>query len=457
MQHIHRQVISGVSLEHCKFEGIVDAIPMVCFPGTAYFRGNTYENRSFTLGASNLFTHILVLGSSQSGKTNTISQMAAQLSHHPNSVCVIFDTKGDYKAHWEIHQPNDMVLEAGSGCPVWNIFEEITVNGTDDYNVNILAREIAAALFRGQENSHNPFFYQAATDLLVAVLRCFVYESTISPDEWIPRLNNHSLKTALLASTPENLTRLFKHCGHALRDVQNMAEAYLGTTPNLQAQGILAELRVMTNRCFQGIFGMAPSQTNASFSVTRLMRTMHKGNIFVEYDLQKGETLTPVYSLLFDLMLKETLSPARSNKRNTNVFFILDELKLLPYVTHLEDALNYGRSNHVCVIAGLQSIHQLASTYQNDKDKVILGGFGSLIAMKLNDADSRRYVSELCGHNLVIERTIGKDFLPVEQQRMGCVVEEWELQNLTTGQAIIKLASQTTPFKFKFRRDPFSS
>ena len=34
--------------------------------------------------------------------------------------------------------------------------------------------------------------------------------------------------------------------------------------------------------------------------------------IFVEYDLSVGETLTPVYTLLFDLAIKEALAERKA-------------------------------------------------------------------------------------------------------------------------------------------------
>lgn len=454
MQNVMRQSVSGNTLADCRYEGITDAA-IASFRGTAYYRNNQYHGKEFSLGAGNLFTHVLVLGSSQSGKTNTISQLVAQLAAQPDSVCVIFDTKGDYKAHRAIRKAEDLVLEFSERCPAWNIFDEITANGYDDQNVSILAREIAQALFQAQKNTQNPFFYQAASELFTAVLRCFVYESIINPTEWRHHLNNRSLKNFILTSESDGLNRLFDHCSTALPDVQNTARTYLGTKANTQGMGVVAELRLMINRCFQGIFELMPSEDHPSFSITRMMRTLNKGNIFIEYDIQKGAALSPVYSLLFDLAMKETLSPSRSGNRSSNMFFVLDELKLLPYISHLEDALNYGRSNRVSVIAGLQSVHQLAETYRDGKDKVVLGGFGTLIAMKLNDSDSRQYVSQTCGTNIVLERTMGMNYLPTEQQRVGYVVEDWDLQALTTGEAVIKLSSQTTPFKFKFSKDPF--
>ena len=84
-----------------------------------------------------------------------------------------------------------------------------------------------------------------------------------------------------------------------------------------------------------------------------------KGIPFIEYDLSIGDVLSPIYTLLFDLALKEALGRTASQG---NVYLIVDELKLLPNLRHLEDGINFGRSLGVKILAGLQSIDQLTFT-----------------------------------------------------------------------------------------------
>lgn len=470
MQNMNREVINGYSLHDCKFEGIFGE-PMVTFRGTAYYRGKSFLNKDFSISSGDLVKNVLALGSPGSGKTNVISQFAAQLSSRSDNLCIIFDTKGDYKKHRGISKEGDLVLEDGPRCPAWNIFDEITSNGNDAESVKLLAREISIALFRKQENNTTPFFYQAATDIFTAILLCMIRANQENPSGC--PLNNKALKDFVCGISAERLDRFFRTFGEP--DVLNIAKTYLGTdggcestdtqtrgadgkhkSTNTQALGVMAELRLMVNSQFLGIFEMEPSTAHPSFSIIRYLRTKCRGNLFVEYDIQKGETLSPVYSLLFDLAMKEALSLSESGKRKNKIFFILDELSLLPYCTHLQDTLNFGRGLNTGVIAGLQSIDQLNNTHAAPVVNAILGGFGSLIAMPLNDPASREFVSRRCGTNIVLERTLGRDYIAMEQQRIGHVVEEWDIQALTRGQAIIQLPSQIPPFKFQFCRDPYS-
>ena len=162
-----------------------------------------------------------------------------------------------------------------------------------------------------------------------------------------------------------------------------------------------------------------------------------------------GETMIPIYRLLVDLALKEALGT--NSNGHTHIF--LDELKLLPKVTHLEDALNFGRSKRVSVVAGLQSVGQIYSTYGKDTGHVILGGFGSVIALKTNDFDSREYISQLFGPNLIAYRYENGSNTPIDRERDGRTVEHWHIQNLQIGHAIVGLASQSEPFLFFFEED----
>lgn len=85
----------------------------------------------------------------------------------------------------------------------------------------------------------------------------------------------------------------------------------------------------------------ASDDAKERFSMRNTVRKKGGTAIFIEYDLTVGEVMTPMYRLLIDLALKEALG--RTEEKG-NVYLILDELKLLPKLKHLDDALNFGRS-----------------------------------------------------------------------------------------------------------------
>lgn len=420
------------------------------------FRGQGPSRSSFAIDEPSVFKNLLLIGSPGSGKTNVINQIVAQVrawnsSGGADGISLIFDTKGDYVTHQGFYRNGDFLIGNDSRfrnrSVVWNIFEEILADGglPLDYEAN--AREIASILFKDRGSKSQPFFANAARDIFANVLIYFVRRRRDSPDRWGNQLNNHDLIAFLLGHTPAEFVQYF----NIYPDMRGLV-SYIGDGSSAQALGVFGELRSMLYDCFQGVFVRKPAVPEQSFSIRKAIR--HKGGraIYILYDLSLGETMIPIYRLLVDLALKEALSESANG--HTHIF--LDELKLLPKVTHLEDALNFGRSKRVSVVAGLQSVGQIFSLYGKDAGQVILGGFGSVIAMRTSDYESREYISQLFGPNISAYRYQNESNRPIDRERNGRTVEHWHLQALQKpGQAVIGLASQASPFSFYFSEDMF--
>ena len=116
---------------------------------------------------------------------------------------------------------------------------------------------------------------------------------------------------------------------------------------------------------------------------------------------------------------------------------------------HIDDGVNFGRSLGVKVIAGLQSIEQLTEIYGASRGKNLAAGFSTTIAFRANDVVTRNFVSELHGKNIVLEQYRTLDNRYVEEKRSGCVVEDWDMNTLKVGEAIVGLPF-APPFRFYF-------
>lgn len=182
----------------------------------------------------------------------------------------------------------------------------------------------------------------------------------------------------------------------------------------------------------------------------KLVRQKGGRMIFVEYDLSMGETLTPIYTLLFDLAIKEALSRKKSEG---NVYFVVDEFRLLPNLKHIDDAVNFGRSMGVKFMIGLQNLEQMNECYGHARAQSILSGFLTSVCFRVNDPSSIEYIKNLHGHNrkkeIYTSSIHGRGI--IENVRDAFVVEDWDIQRLKTGEAIIGLPGQE-PFRFQFLR-----
>jgi type IV secretory pathway TraG/TraD family ATPase VirD4 len=216
--------------------------------------------------------------------------------------------------------------------------------------------------------------------------------------------------------------------------------SYIGSD-SPQSQGVLSEMYSIIREILIGVFS-----EKGMFSIRNFVREKGGKTLFIEYDISVGSILTPIYHTLFDLALKEALG---RNSSQGNVYLICDEFKLLPSLRHIEDAVNFGRGLGVKIMAGIQSIEQLFEIYGESRGRNIAAGFSSLYAFHSKDASTRKYVTDSFGKNIVLERYQKSDNQIVEEKRTGCVVEDWDLNSLQVGEAIVGLPFHT-PFKFNF-------
>lgn len=414
------------------------------------------DGHSFAFDENTVFKNILLLGCAGSGKTNVLNQIVAQVRNWNSSglsdgVSLIFDTKGDYISHHGFYKSGDYIIGNDSRfrnhSSIWNILEEVLADGENPVDYEANARELAGILFKDRGSKTQPFFSNAARDIFANMIIYFIRRYRDNHTQWSSMLNNYDFISFLLNKTPDEFSRYFQ----IYPDMRGLI-SYIGDGSSNQALGVFGELRSMIYDCFQGIFVKKPSSDSKSFSIRKAIRNKGGSAIYVLYDLSIGETMTPIYRLLVDLALKEALG--ESSNGHTHIF--LDELKLLPKVTHLEDALNFGRSKKVSVVAGIQNVGQIYSIYGKELGQVILSGFGTTIALKTSDYESREYISQLFGSNISSYRYHSDSNEPIDNVRDGRTVEHWHLQNLQQpGQAIVGLASQEIPFYFNFDEDKF--
>lgn len=396
--------------------------------------------------------HILLLGGTGSGKTNVINWIFTQARRIPacgDTTYIVFDTKGDYVSHRSFYYPAKGDLLVGNSrhfrrrSAVWNVFAEVLADGRGEQDIDANAHEIAKTLFDGRGSQMEPFFVNAAADVFAGILIYYV-RRYLEDSKWIDRLNNDELTRTILGSEPAVLAQILE----TYPDTRGLV-VYFGNMSTNQGMGVISELRSMVRDCFHGVFAAESRLDSTGLSVRGLVRAKGGRALFVEYDLAMGMTLQPIYRLLLDLALKEALG---SDARGHTVI-LLDELRLLPELRHLEDALNFGRSKGVSVVAGLQSVEQLDVTYGQQEARTILGAFGSLIAMRSQDPRTLDYVSERFGRNVKAYRYDDWNGQAQDRERDGYVVEPWRMRSLGVGEAVVGLVTQDAPFVFHFQRE----
>jgi len=403
----------------------------------------TYTGKpsTFTLDNDVLSKHTMLLGGTGCGKTTLFYHFVSQIKRTmtKDDVMIIFDSKGDFYSKF-FDKSNDFVIgnskQYSTESQHWNIYKEILADGWEDSDFIINTQEVCKSFFEERtKNTTNAFFPNAARDLLAAIITTFIREGKKDPQIKKEFFYNSKLKEFLDLSDAQMIMDLL---GDSLD--ANAVMSYINGD-NAQSQGVLSEMYSIIREIFIGVFA-----DKGAFSMREFVRNKGNKTLFIEYDLSIGSILTPVYRLMFDLALKEALG---RNKPQGNVYLICDEFKLLPHLRHIDDGINFGRSLGVKVFAGVQSIEQLYEIYGQSRGRNIAAGFSSIYAFRSNDTSTRDYVSGLFGKNIVLEKYQMLDNRIVEEKRNGQTVEDWDLNSLNIGEAIVGLPF-SQPFRFYF-------
>jgi len=419
--------------------------PMPNGIGEGILLPGTHKGRSMKISINHdlLSKHLMLIGGTGCGKTNVFNYFIDQTKKRMTSddVMIVFDTKGDFYS--KFYRQGDAVIGNSKYYALnsmkWNIYKEILVDGWEDNDVYNNAYEITHSLFKESiERTSQVFFPSAARDLLTAILIAHIRLGKDDMNFKKRFFNNLALRQYLDTLSVEKIRRLLNP--KVFPDLSSVL-MYLGDGMNDQALGVIAELQNVSHQIFIGSFA-----EDGRFSAREFVRAKGGKTLFVEYDLSIGDTLAPIYRLIFDLGLKEAMG---RNKSSGNVFLICDEFKLLPNLKHIEDGVNFGRGLGVKILAGLQSIEQLYEVYGESRGRNIASGFSSIMAFRSNDTVTREFVSNLYGKNIVLEQYKASNNNLVEEKREGKTVEDWDLNGLGIGEAIVGLAYEK-PFKFKF-------
>ena len=380
------------------------------------------KNAVLGLDEGILSKHMMLVGGTGCGKSTLFYHIIHQIKKQMTSrdVMVIFDSKGDFYSKFKTVQDcvigNSMQYVKES--EKWNIFKEILADGWNDRQIMMNTQEICKSLFeeRTKNNASNPFFPNAARDLLAAIIIKTIRLGKGDKNFMASNFYNLNLKDFIDASDSASLCQYMEQDGD-LRSVMSCIEG-----GSEQSQGVMAEMFSVVRDIFLGVFA-----DKGKFSMRNFVRNKGGKTLFIEYDLSIGSILTPMYRMLFDLALKEALGRTKSEG---NVYLICDEFKLLPHLQHIDDGVNFGRSLGVKVFAGLQSIEQLFEIYGSSRGKNLAAGFSSIIAFRANDVTTREYVSNFHGKNIVLEQYRTLDNRIVEEKRNGNTVEDWDLNSL---------------------------
>ena len=402
--------------------------------------------------------HILFSGGIGSGKTNAINQIVNQLieKRSANDVVIIFDSKGDFlRTFGPLIRDKEVISNDSNATVVWNLFNEALIDykqyGKKSLDENLM--ELAGSLFQGiiDKDSNNPFFTLASKNIFYGLLKLLSNEYLSDHLAQSKRVINNKkiyelskLDSTTIASKfnePQNkndLAQLIYYLGRMKTD----KDGKVSFSENDQGASVVATLRNVVIDLFKGRFAEA-----GSFSIRDFVRQKGGKFLFIEYDLNQGKVLGPIYKVMIDMAIKESLCRERSKG---NVFFVIDEFRLLPKLDFMDAGVNLGRGMGAKFIVGIQNIKQIEAIYGEAEAKSILSGFVTTINFRTTDIETREYIKSLSGDQIyeydVVSLSGGR------QREKTTVISDEDILKLNVGEAIINIpVLDKNPIKFQFK------
>ncbi|NCB06506.1 MAG: hypothetical protein EOM69_13420 [Clostridia bacterium] len=153
-------------------------------------------------------------------------------------------------------------------------------------------------------------------------------------------------------------------------------------------------------------------------------------------------------------MLESALYQALDeNGKEGALYLLLDDLRLLPKLPRLENALRLGRLKGVRVVACASGVAPLRKAYGETGAQGLLTAFDTTVAFRLHDRETRDVVKNLYGRHRVVESYSSS--LPqhtlIEQAMDQYVIEDEDLTALQTGESLV-CALHYPPFWFRVKR-----
>ena len=447
----HRKTIT-TSNQYNEHETGLKSIPPMNADKTICFKNSDGE----IIGLTNdeLSRKVLLIGDSGEGKSNTFYQLFEQVSDLPGSVNIIFDSKGDFYERYG-GKDDDCVIEGFSyntgnrgidfgDClrnsvnkkktvKKWNLFDEILL----DDNPDSISRELAKTLNGKNTNENRQFFFKEAVVSVIEtginVLRNDYYVKGIKP--------NNRLLVDYLRSTPELMLQRAKEYNLDNR-ISNLISPAKDGVYNGQTLGVMGEVNNIVSDLFVGNFAQA-----GDFSIRNAIRNQQFKNIYIEYDITYGKTLSPIYSCLIMLAIKEALGRFKTPKVN----LFIDEFALLEYIPDMEAAVSFGREQGLFIAASIQHIGQVRSKYTKELADGMLNNFRNLIAFRSSDYETREFIKNRFGQKHMQHTFYRSLNERITLNNMETVVSDENVLLLKKGEAIISTADSDFCYKFRFK------
>jgi len=369
--------------------------------------------------------HMLVLGTSGTGKSVTLNRHIATLREKAGK-CVIYDVKGEFCA--KHFTGNDIIFYPFDQRSIaWSFFNEVK-----DYpDLDILC----TSLFEPPKDSKDTYWYNAARDVFRTGL-FYLYERNKKTNKHIcdffsePLSKIHEKLSTLPVSERGALKHIDKHDSNQAASVISIL------------QERIVFFRYLTDR--DGTF---------SFRDYISQEDKFPGSLFLMNIRRYDAIFRPLMTFVVDVMIREVLS--LTDSFNRRITFLIDEFGSLAKLPAVFDFLTMARSKGGFLVIANQDLGSVSSVYGQDQKETFFNNFNIHLTFRLNDPTTAEFISRAFGEREVIKffesdafspTTVGNSVTLGEQEKLEKIILPTEFQSLPDFCTYLKIANYGTAY-----------
>lgn len=313
------------------------------------------------------FQHMMVTGTTGSGKSNTIHQLLKSIRANGDQAVVLDTTGGIFSRFYE--EGRDILLNPlDARSSNWNLWAEAMLGGAVcDYILDEIAESIIP-----DNHSHDSFWVKSARQVFVESVRYLI---------------NNDKKTyqALVDMT---LVMPLKELSQRLQGTS--VTAIVDPLIDKTALSVRASL-ANSLKIFQVL-----EDADDGIALLNLMPNDDKSWIFLSCLPDQREFLKPLFSSQISLIIKGLMR--KSEQNNSRTWIIIDELASLNKLPSLLQGLAEIRKYGGCFVLGFQDLSQLEGVYGASTTKTLSNLTGTKLLFRSVDTDvatrTARYLGE---------------------------------------------------------------
>jgi len=138
-------------------------------------------------------------------------------------------------------------------------------------------------------------------------------------------------------------------------------------------------------------------ETRNPFSITKyILDQKQEGWLFITATPDQRSAISPLISVWFNIAIKGAMK-RDPDVKNQGLWAFADELAAIGKIPSLKTGLAEGRKYGLSIVAGTQNIHQLNSIYGSSEAKNLLDQFGNRFVFRMSDGETAKMLANTLG------------------------------------------------------------